>query len=133
MRFNYVALAVAATILATTNAVTTDAELTQISKTGPIENGAKRSLRAYKTAFEEEEAFDGTEERGGQGYTVKALLGKANINFDIVEKLGENKAEKLVKRLINQNRNQKELLDYLGEKNFALYEKVKHRFTEAVV
>nr|QMU24874.1 PaRXLR50 [Phytophthora agathidicida] len=122
MRFYYVALAVVATILASTNAVSADVELTQVSRTAqqiaataPLD-AVKRSLRAHKPAYGKDDSLKSTdsddfEERG---YKVKDLVQMGSLHFNVKNNVSENKLKKLIQRWEGQTMNKHQFAQKLG-------------------
>ncbi|ETI39114.1 hypothetical protein F441_15070 [Phytophthora nicotianae CJ01A1] len=125
MRFYYIVFAVTATLLASTNAVSTDAQHNQISQSTSeivaatqIDVSVKRSLRSSKYIKEEEDtvdSLDDTEERRG-GVLSKNLMKivkERNTPIAVnIAKLNPKQQEKIVDILYSQSRT----LEYFAKK-----------------
>ncbi|KAG7380264.1 hypothetical protein PHYPSEUDO_007574 [Phytophthora pseudosyringae] len=130
MRFYYVVLAVVATLLASTNAVSADAQQSQISQTTPeivaaaqTYSAVKRSLRAQKPAYEEEDSLDSldyTEERGGGIHIndLKKIISSKLIAIPTNIANMETKAlKKMLDKFASQGLSQKKFATKLGLKD----------------
>ncbi|KAG3110976.1 hypothetical protein PI124_g1247 [Phytophthora idaei] len=134
MRFYYAVLATAATLLASTNAVTVDTQHNQISQTAQIHSDVKRSLRSHQYEYEEKDSVDSlddTEERG-RGVTHGKLmkLVKAHdvpLDFDLTV-LGVRAQKNIQKVLKNQGLSQQQLRKKLGSKNSNFFQEWKENF-----
>ncbi|GMF31589.1 unnamed protein product [Phytophthora lilii] len=156
MRSYYVALVAAATLLVSANAVPSIAEQTPdlVARSlteGQNNGGVKRSLRADKTAYEEDpldsldsldsyDSYDKKTEERAMGINVNKLLKLAKdknsvlpVNFN---NLADNTQEKLIKILARQrltleqfaNKLGMKRVDDTGHRNFKAFEKFKRFF-----
>nr|APP14218.1 REX2 [Phytophthora palmivora] len=119
MRFYYVALAVVATLLCSTNTVNADAETNQITQTSEIVGttqvggAVKRFLRTSENG---EDSFDSTDynEERGKGVNVNELLNLAQTKKGVLPVAMDNLGESLQKRIVNIMRDQD-----ISQKRFA--------------